>query len=96
MLYLSSRFRLSLAALFGTFVTSVVGVALYQFLPAPPGINTRPDWALGILFGLGGVIGMYVGARTQENFSRRALELGISIVLVAGGYAVEYVLGAIH
>lgn len=86
------------AALLGTFVTSVVGVVLYQFLPAPPGINTRPDWALGILFGLGGVMGMYVGARTQKNFSHRALELGISIVLVlvAGGYAVEYVLGAIH
>jgi len=49
------------AALFGTFATAVVGVALYQFMPAPPGIETRPDWALGILFGLGGVVGMYVG-----------------------------------
>ncbi|WP_201799021.1 sulfite exporter TauE/SafE family protein [Methylomonas sp. LW13] len=86
------------AALLGTFVTSVVGVALYQFLPAPPGINTRPDWTLGILFGLGGVVGMYMGAQAQKHFSHRALELGISIVLVlvAGGYAVEYVLGSIH
>lgn len=42
------------AALFGTLLTSVAGVAMYQFLPAPSGIETRPDWALGILFGLGG------------------------------------------
>jgi len=91
-------FEVAGAALLGTFLTSVVGVALYQFLPAPLGINTRPDWALGILFGLGGVVGMYVGARMQKSFSRRALELGIStvLVLVAGGYVVEYVLDATH
>jgi uncharacterized membrane protein YfcA len=86
------------AALFGTFATSVVGVALYQFLPAPPGIETRPDWALGILFGLGGVAGMYVGARTQKHVPQRTLELGIAVVLtlLAGGYVVGYVLGAVR
>ncbi len=84
------------AALFGTFATSVVGVALYQFLPAPPGIETRPDWALGILFGLGGIAGMYVGALTQKHVSQRTLELGLAVVLalLAGGYVVGYVLSA--
>ncbi|MCK9387072.1 MAG: sulfite exporter TauE/SafE family protein [Sulfuritalea sp.] len=86
------------AALFGTLVTSVAGVALYQFLPAPPGIETRPDWALGILFGLGGAAGMYVGARTQKLVRQRTLELGIALVLMllAGGYVIGYVLGAVR
>jgi uncharacterized protein len=69
------------AALFGTLVTSAVGVTVYQFLPAPPGIEARPDWALGILFGLGGAAGMYVGARTQRYVPHRALEIGMGAVL---------------
>jgi hypothetical protein len=85
------------AALFGTLVTSVVGVALYQFLPAPPGIETRPDWALGILYGLGGAAGMYVGARTQKHVPQRALELGIAAVLalLGSGYVAGFLMGAI-
>jgi uncharacterized membrane protein YfcA len=86
------------AALFGTFATSILGVALYQFMPAPPGIETRPDWALGILFGLGGIVGMYVGARTQKHVPQRTLELGIAMVLalVAGGYVIGYLLDAVR
>ncbi|MDP1646328.1 MAG: sulfite exporter TauE/SafE family protein [Thiobacillus sp.] len=86
------------AALFGTFVTSVVGVVLYQFLPAPAGIETRPDWALGILFGIGGAAGMYVGARMQKHVPQRTLELGIALVLalLAGGYVVGYVLASVR
>jgi len=84
--------RVAGAALFGTFLTSVIGVALYQFLPAPPGIDTRPDWALGILFGLGGIAGMYAGARMQKHVPQRTLELGIALVLalLAGLYIGEY------
>lgn len=81
------------AALFGTFVTSVLGVALYQFLPAPPSIETRPDWLLGILFGLGGLAGMYIGARTQKHVPQHALELCIIVVLalLAGKYMIEFI-----
>jgi hypothetical protein len=88
--------RVAGAALFGTFATSVVGVALYQFMPAPAGIETRPDWALGVLFGLGGLVGMYVGARTQKHVPQHTLEIGIAMLLavLAGGYVLEYVLGA--
>jgi hypothetical protein len=55
------------ATLMGTFVTSVVGVVFYQGI-APWSAATRvaPDWLLGGLFGLGGVGGMYLGARTQK------------------------------
>jgi uncharacterized membrane protein YfcA len=84
------------AALFGTLVTSVAGVAIYQFLPAPPGVATQPDWALGALFGLGGLAGMYVGARTQKHASPHVLEVGIALVLalLAGAYVAGYVIGA--
>jgi uncharacterized protein len=80
------------AALFGTLVTSVAGVAMYQFLPAPAGIETRPDWALGLLFGLGGMAGMYFGARTQKHVPQRALQLGFALVLVllAGCYVLPF------
>jgi uncharacterized membrane protein YfcA len=90
--------RVAGAALFGTFVTSVAGVALYQFMPAPAGIETRPDWALGILFGLGGVAGMYAGARMQKHVPQRTLELGIAVVLalLSGGYVGGYVLAAVR
>lgn len=90
--------RVAGAALFGTFVTSVAGVALYQFMPAPAGIETRPDWALGILFGLGGVAGMYIGARMQKHVPQRTLELGIAVVLalLAGGYVGGYLLAAVR
>jgi uncharacterized membrane protein YfcA len=86
------------AALFGTFVTSVIGVLLYQFLPAPTGIETRPDWALGVLFGIGGVAGMYAGARVQKYVPQRKLELGIAAMLglLAGWYVIEYLLGVGH
>ncbi|MDP1653182.1 MAG: sulfite exporter TauE/SafE family protein [Rhodocyclaceae bacterium] len=80
------------AALFGTFVTSVVGVLLYQFLPAPAGMTTQPDWPLGILFGLGGAAGMYLGARAQKHVPQRALKIGLALVLtgLAAGYVIQY------
>lgn len=86
------------AALFGTLLTSVAGVAMYQFLPAPPGIETRPDWALGILFGLGGMVGMYVGARTQKHLAQRPLELSLAFVLamLAGSYLAGQMIGAVR
>jgi len=91
-----SLHKVSGATLFGTLVTSIAGVALYQFMPAPTGIATHPDWALGILFGLGGLAGMYVGARTQKHVPQRALEFGIVTVLtlLAAGYVGGYFLGA--
>ncbi len=55
------------AALLGTFVTSVAGVAFYQAIaPFYPNMSVAPDWPLGILFGVGGMAGMYLGARCQK------------------------------
>ena len=84
-----SLHRIAGATLFGTLLTSVAGVALYQFLPAPAGVETRPDWALGILFGLGGAAGMVLGARLQKQVPQRALKLGLALVLAL--LALQYV-----
>lgn len=55
------------AALLGTFVTSVSGVIFYQLLSfVYPQVAVSPDWMLGALFGSGGIIGMYLGARVQK------------------------------
>jgi uncharacterized membrane protein YfcA len=88
-LYGLSLYRIAGAMLFGALMTSVVGVLLYQFLPAPPGVETRPDWALGILFGSGGAAGMYAGARMQKHVPQRLLRRGLAVVL--GLLAAQYV-----
>lgn len=70
--FLVSVFRMPVytvagAALMGTFVTSVAGVITYQALaPWYPGMTIAPDWLLGCLFGIGGLAGMYCGARLQK------------------------------
>ncbi|MFN3885090.1 MAG: sulfite exporter TauE/SafE family protein [Rhodocyclaceae bacterium] len=84
--------RIAGAALFGTLVTSVVGVLLYQFLPSPTGMPAIPDWLLGLLFGLGGLAGMYLGARTQKHVGQRTLKIGLALVMtgLASGYVVQF------
>lgn len=80
------------AALMGTFVTSVVGVGFYQVI-APHyeelGVAVAPDWALGALFGAGGVCGMYLGARTQRFVPAFWLKLLMAAILLF--VAVRYV-----
>lgn len=80
------------AALMGTFVTSVAGVVFFHLLAlAYPEQSVSPDWQLGILFGLGGLIGMYAGARMQKYVSATA----IKGILCAGVFyvAVRYIIG---
>ena len=76
------------AALAGTLVTSLAGVALYMFAPAPAGVAVRPDWALGLLFGLGGLAGMYAGARFQKRVPQSVLKgtLAVLLLVMALGY----------
>ena len=83
------------AALMGTFVTSVVGVAFFQLVAptyAQQGIAVAPDWQLGLLLGLGGVVGMYLGARCQRFVPEVWLKLILTAVIffVAGRYLVGF------
>jgi len=78
------------AALAGTFATSVVGVLVYSVLPLPGGGHASPDWALGTLFGLGGLAGMYCGAAAQRHIPQRVLKLGLGLLLA--GLGLSYLL----
>ncbi|RJR32785.1 MAG: sulfite exporter TauE/SafE family protein [Desulfobacteraceae bacterium] len=77
------------AALMGTFVTSVAGVGFYQGIAAfYPDMSVAPDWSLGILFGLGGMAGMYLGARCQKYVPARAIKWMLAAII--GFTALKY------
>ncbi|MDA3786132.1 MAG: sulfite exporter TauE/SafE family protein [Deltaproteobacteria bacterium] len=81
------------AALMGTFVTSVAGVAFYQAMaPFYPHLSVAPDWLLGILFGIGGMAGIYLGARFQKFVPARAIKgmLAAIMLLTAAKYILDY------
>jgi uncharacterized membrane protein YfcA len=79
------------AVLLGTFTSSAAGVAFYSLIPIN-GQVAAPDWLLGILFGVGGLFGMYCGARMQKYASERWLKLilGTVLVIVASRYIVRF------
>ena len=71
------------AALMGTFVTSIAGVAFYQAIAQfYPDISVAPDWFLGVLFGLGGFAGMYLGARCQKYVPAKAIKWMLAVVII--------------
>ncbi len=71
------------AALLGTFLTSVAGVAFYSTLPAKNGLVTSPDWLLGFLFGAGGFVGIYLGARFQKFVPQNFIKLMLGVILIS-------------
>ena len=81
------------AALMGTFITSVAGVVFYSVAPIHGGLSTSPDWLLGSLFGAGGFIGIYLGARFQKFVPQKFIRvlLGLIIVFIAANYIIQYV-----
>jgi uncharacterized protein len=86
------------ASLFGTLVTSVAGVAIFETLARTQlsaGTLVRPDWALGILFGLGGLAGSYCGARLQKHLSERWIRLFLGCLVIGLGlnYAAQLLIG---
>lgn len=82
------------AALMGTFVTSLAGVTFYQCIaPWYPGLSVAPDWLLGLLFGLGGMAGMYLGARCQKYVPARYIKVMLAVVIL--GTALKYLWGAL-
>jgi len=82
------------ATLMGTFITSVVGVTFSQAV-APlyrgQGMEVAPDWLLGMLFGVGGMLGVYLGARTQRYVPARWLKVMLAVVL--SSVALNYLWG---
>jgi len=77
------------AALMGTLITSVAGVIFYSIIPAKGGMVTSPDWLLGFLFGIGGFVGIYLGARFQKFVPQRVIKLMLGVIIVF--LAVKYI-----
>lgn len=77
------------ATLISACVTSVAGVLFYEFLGpslAPSGeIRVSPDWMLGCLFGVGGLVGMYLGAATQKYVSGSIIRLVLAALISSIG-----------
>jgi uncharacterized membrane protein YfcA len=79
-------------ALFGTFMTSIAGVFFYSTIPINSGQTAPPDLLLGILFGVGGLLGMYLGARCQKYVPERTIKaiLALIILVVSLKYIVQF------
>jgi uncharacterized protein len=71
------------AALMGTLITSVAGVVFYSIIPAKAGMATSPDWLLGFLFGTGGFVGIYLGARFQKFVPQKAIKLMLGVIIIS-------------
>ncbi|MEW6203164.1 MAG: sulfite exporter TauE/SafE family protein [bacterium] len=83
------------AALAGTFLTSIAGVAYYHILEitaAKGGNAIAPDWALGALFGIGGLLGTYVGAYFQKFMPEKLIKaiLAILVTFLALNYIIKF------
>lgn len=68
------------AVLLGTLGTSLFGVLGFVLLSGMVDA-AAPDWLLGVSFGLGGLCGMYLGARCQKHVSGRAIGWGLVAIL---------------
>jgi uncharacterized membrane protein YfcA len=79
-------------ALFGTFVTSIAGVFFYSTIPINVGQTAPPDWLLGFLFGVGGLLGMYLGAKCQKYIPEKIIKtfLALIILIVSLKYIVQF------
>lgn len=72
------------ACLMGTFLTSLTAVVFYQVIaPFYPKLVVAPDWLLGILFGFGGMVGMYLGARAQKFVPAKVIKWLLAFILVS-------------
>jgi uncharacterized membrane protein YfcA len=89
--FLVSIFRLPVhtvagAALAGTLATSTAAVVGYTVLAS--GHASAPNWPLGLLFGVGGIAGTYLGARLQRRVPPRAIKLALATC--CGAAALRY------
>lgn len=77
------------AALMGTCLTSIAGVIFFSIIPVKGGITAAPDWFLGFLFGAGGFVGMYIGARFQKFVPQKFIKLLLGVII--GFLAISYI-----
>jgi hypothetical protein len=80
------------AALASTFITSLVGAATYAVLALTTTGPVAPNWPLGVICGIGGLVGGYLGARLQPRLPESGLRSLLGILAV--GLAIVYVVQA--
>ncbi|MBM2816365.1 MAG: hypothetical protein HW421_3127 [Ignavibacteria bacterium] len=71
-------------SLIGTFITSIFGVTLYSYM------SMSADWLLGFLFGIGGFLGIYLGALCQRFVPQNPIKILLVIILLFLG--IRYIL----
>ena len=76
------------ATLFSTWINSVIAACVYTGLSYKTGINAYPDWQLGLLFGFGGMIGIYLGSFLQRWVSDKIIKtiLGVILIFISVNY----------
>lgn len=77
---------------FSFFLTSLLGVIFYTLVPVKEGVSASPDFLLGFLFGVGGFLGIYLGARCQKFVPQKYIKLilGLLIVYISSKYIIQY------
>lgn len=73
------------ATLMATFATSIAGVVFYAGIApffAYTGLAIAPDWTLGALFGAGGFLGIYCGARLQKYMPAKTIKIILILTLL--------------
>ena len=70
------------AVLAANFMTSLAGMIFYSTIPLHNGITSPPDVLLGFLFGLGGLIGMYLGAKFQHRVPEITIKLVLLVIII--------------
>ena len=71
------------AALTSTFVTSIAGALAYAVIGLSTTGDIAPDWSVGLLCGLGGLAGGYLGARLQPRLPETALRILLGVLATA-------------
>jgi hypothetical protein len=79
----ATRSSRSPAALTSTFLTSAAGATTYALIGLSTTGDITPDWTVGLLCGLGGLIGSYLGARLQPRLPETALRLPLGVLATA-------------
>jgi hypothetical protein len=81
--------RIAGATLVGTWVTSVVGVVGFT-LAGRWDPTSAPAWTTGLLLGLGGVVGSFLGARLQPRVPETALRIVLGVAVLGLGLYYVY------
>ena len=85
------------AALASTFLASLLGVILYTGIAplfASTDLSASPDWLLGLMLGVGGMLGIYIGSRTQRFMPVRIIKiiLMICILIASSKYILNFII----